>query len=279
MLGGVWGFINANKKTRAGFIILAAFVLMALLAPVLAPYDPQEPGPSRLEGPSREHWMGTTTMGQDVFSQVLYGTRVTLFVGLIVGAATTLISVLVGMTAGYFSGKTDSLLSMLINVFLVIPALPLMILIAAYLNRKDVFTIILAITVTGWAWGARIFRAQMMSLKNQDFVAACEMIGEKPARVMFSEIAPNMYGLIAANFFGSAIYAIISEAGLEFLGLGNVSIVSWGTMLYWAQSAQAVLLGLWLWVIAPGLLIALLGVSFALINFGIDELSNPTLRE
>ena len=279
MLSSIWRFINANRKTRAGVIILTVFVFVAAFAPVLAPYDPLEPGPSRLQGPSAEHWMGTTTMGQDVFSQVLYGTRVTLFVGLTVGAATTLISVLIGMTAGYFSGKTDSLLSMLINIFLVIPALPLMILIAAYLNRKDVFTIILAVTVTGWAWGARIFRAQMLSLRNQDFVAACEMIGEKSCRVMFSEIAPNMYGLIAANFFGSAIYAIISEAGLEFLGLGNVSIVSWGTMLYWAQSAQAVLQGLWMWPLVPGLLIALLGVSFALINFGIDELSNPTLRE
>jgi len=143
---------------------------------------------------------------------------------------------------------------------------------------QSVVPIVVVISITGWAWGARVLRSQMMTLKNRDYVKAAIIAGESPLRIIFCEIFPNMLGLIVANFFGAALYAVLSEAGLEFLGLGNVNAVTWGTILYWAQNNQAMLMGQWQWMVVPGLLIAILGTSFALLNFAVDEMTNPRLR-
>jgi peptide/nickel transport system permease protein len=159
------------------------------------------------------------------------------------------------------------------------PGLPLMIILSAYLPVKGMWTIILVITVTGWAWGARVIRPQVMSIKNRDFVKASIVIGERPIHIIVSDILPNVVGLIIAQFFAAAVYGVLSEAGLEFLGLGNVNAVSWGTVLYWAENDQAVLFGLWSWLLVPGLLIALFGGALAMMNFAVDEMANPRLRK
>ncbi len=270
-------FLN-NKKALAGAIILLILSLIAIFAPWIAPYSPNSTEFTAGLSPSSTHLLGTTALGQDIFSQIIWGSRLTLFVGLVTGFIASLISVIVGLVAGYFGGRIDDVLSVITNVFLVVPGLPLMIILAAYITVKSVVPIIFVISITGWAWGARVLRSQMMTLKNRDFVKAAKVIGEHPLRIIFFDILPNMLGLIVANFFGAALYAVLSEAGLEFLGLGNVNAITWGTVLYWAQNGQALLLGQWQWMAIPGLLIAILGTSFALLNFAVDEMTNPKLR-
>jgi len=267
-----------NRKATVGISILMLFTVIAIFAPFMAPYSPTDMSFPPLKGISWKHPLGTTLSGQDIFSQVIWGTRYSLFVGVVTGLITTIISVAIGFTAGYFSGIIAEILTMLINIFLVIPGLPLIIVISAYIPVKNIWTIILTISLTGWAWGARVLRSQVLTLKNRDFVKASLIVGESSFHIIFKDIFPNMLGLVAASFFGNAIYAVLAEASLEFLGLGDTSIISWGTILYWAQNNQAILLGSWQWFTIPGLFIALLGMAFALLNFAVDEIANPRLR-
>jgi len=223
--------------------------------------------------------LGTTQAGQDVFSQLIYGTQTSLIVGILAGGLATIIALLIGMTAGYMQGPVDDVLSFFINLGLVVPALPLMISIAAYSPVRGISIIIFVIGLTGWAWGARFKRAQVITLRTRDYITAAKFAGEGPFRIIFREIMPNMISLVALSYIGAAMGAIGAEAGLEFLGLGDPNTISWGTMLYWANNSGAMLTGQWAWLVAPGLALALLVTSLILINFGVDALSNPQLRE
>jgi len=200
-------------------------------------------------------------------------------VGAVAGILSTLVAVAIGLSWGYARGWIAEVIGFIVNLFLVIPGLPLMIVIAAYLQNGGIAVIIAVIVVTGWAWGARVLRSQTQSLRGRDFVTAAQFSGEGATRIVFREILPNMTSLIVGSFFGAATSAILAEAGLEFLGLGDSSIVSWGTILYWAQNSNALLTGQWILLFAPGLCIALLAMSLTLINFGVDAVSNPRLRE
>jgi len=269
----------ANKKARLGIVILAAFLLMALFGPLLAPYSITNTSFAAAAGPSMAHWIGTTQSGQDVLTQLLYGARISLLVGFVSGAIVILVALAVGFVAGYFGGIVDDILSLVMNVMLVLPGLPLMILISAYIPHHGIGEIILVMSLTGWAFGGRTLRAQMLTLSRQDYVLSARFAGEHPFRIIFREILPNMLSYILANFFGAVTGAVLAEAGLEFLGLGNPSITSWGTMIYWAQNGDALLNGQWAWILAPGLCIALLATSLTFINFGIDAVANPRLQE
>lgn len=270
--------ILRDGRAKAGVIVIALLVLISLLAPVIAPYAPDDMSFPNSEGPSREHLLGTTGLGQDILSQAIWGGRTSLLVGVACGAVISFISIVMGLLSGYLEGTLGQVLTMIINIFLVIPSLPLMIIIAAFLRIQSIMPVILVISLTGWPWGARVLRAQVLTLKNREFVRAAKVTGESDFRIVFSEIMPNMLGLIAANFFGAALHGVLSEAGLEFLGLGNVSVVSWGTMLYWAQNHQALIHNQWIWVLTPGLLIASIGTAFGLLNFAIDQAVNPRIR-
>jgi peptide/nickel transport system permease protein len=173
----------------------------------------------------------------------------------------------------------DEVLSFLTNLALVIPGLPLMIILAAYVPSRSVWTIVIVVALTSWATGARVVRSQATSIRERDYVTSAVFSGEGLFRIVFREILPNMTSLVAGSFFGAATAAVMAEASLEFLGLGNPNTVSWGTILYYAQQQNAMLTGSWVLVFAPGLMIALLAVSFTLVNFGVDALSNPRLRE
>ena len=269
----------SNKKSRVGLIMFAIFVLVAVLAPVLAPYDPHDSSFLPSQQPTADHWLGTTQAGQDVLSQLIYGTQTSLIVGALAGALATIIALAIGMTAGYMQGIVDDVLSFLINLGLVIPALPLMISVAAYSPVRGIAIIIFVIGLTGWAWGARFKRAQVISLRTRDYITSAQFAGDGPFRIIFKEVMPNMISLVVLAYIGAANGAIGAEAGLEFLGLGDPSTVSWGTMLYWANNGGAMLTGQWAWLAAPGLTLALLTTSLILINFGVDALSNPQLRE
>jgi peptide/nickel transport system permease protein len=266
-------------KARIGVALLGAFVLLAVFAPILAPYSATDNTFDRSVDVSAAHWLGTTAAGQDVLSQVIYGARVSVFVGFVAGLLSTIIAVLIGLSWGYLRGPAGDVINFIVNLFLVIPALPLMIVIAGYLQNGGIGMIVLVVVITGWAWGARVLRSQTQSLRSRDFVTAAIFTGESQARIVFREILPNMTSLIVGSFFGASTAAILAEAGLEFLGLGDSTTISWGTMLFWAQNSNALLTGQWLLLFAPGLFISLLATSMTLINFGVDGLSNPRLRE
>jgi peptide/nickel transport system permease protein len=275
----VFATLWRNRKARLGLLVLGVIVFVAIFAPLLAPYSPTSTGFTPYLGPSGTHFFGTTGQGQDVFSQMLYGTRISLLVGLSAGLLATLAAVIIGLVAGYLSGAVDVTLSFVTNLALVIPSLPLIIILAAYVPSRSVWTIVLVVAVTGWATGARVIRSQTSTLRSRDFVTAAVFSGERLPRIVFREILPNMTSLVAASFFGAATFAVMAEASLEFLGLGNPSTISWGTILYSAQTNNALLTGQWVVILAPGLAIALLALSFTLVNFGVDALSNPRLRE
>lgn len=214
-----------------------------------------------------------------MFSELIAGTRVSVLVSLLVGAIATFLAMLIGVTAGYVGGWVDDVLSFLTNVFLVLPGLPLLIVLASYVPGAGMSVIVLIVGLTGWPWGARTMRAQVSTLRSRDFVLAARLAGDGLLRVLSREIVPNMLSLVMANFLGAATQGLLTAVGLEFLGFGNPSQVSWGSMLYWAQNSSALLMGQWAWILAPGLCIALFGMSLVFINFGFDAISNPRLRE
>jgi peptide/nickel transport system permease protein len=268
----------SNSKARIGLVILATMILVAIFAPLLAPHSPTVTSFTPYKGPSGTNWFGTTGNGQDVFSQLIYGTRISLLVGLLAGFVATLIAVTIGLIAGYRPGVIDEVLGFVTNLALVIPSIPLMIILAAYLSTS-IWTIVLVVAFTSWATGARVIRSQAATLRSREFITSAVFSGERLFRVIFREILPNMTSLVAGSFFAAATAAVMAEASLEFLGLGDPDAVSWGTILHYAQQQNALLTGQWVLVFAPGLAIALLALSFTLINFGVDALSNPRLRE
>jgi peptide/nickel transport system permease protein len=269
----------ANPKASTGLVIMGIFLLLSVIGPWITPYDPSKRSDQLLQPPSGAHWFGTTHLGQDIFSQVLAGTRSVIFVGLVAGIVATVLAVLVGVTSGYLSGIGGESLSALSNVFLVIPALPLIIIITSILPQTTDVTIALVIGLTSWAWGARVLRAQTLSLRRRDYVEAARATGESTWRIIVFEIMPNLTAVIASNFIGTVIFAVTSEITLAFIGVNTSGENwNWGTILFWAQSQQALAQGAWWWFVPAGLAIALLGTALALLNFGIDEFVSPRLR-
>jgi len=268
----------ANPKAAVGLALLGFFLVLAVIGPWITPYDPGKLTSDTLLKPSGKHWFGTTHIGQDIFSQMLAGTRSVLYVGLLAGLVATMLSIIIGVTAGYLGGAADEGLSALSNVFLVIPALPLIIIITSTVKSAGDTTVALVIGLTSWAWGARILRAQTLSLRRRDYVEAARASGESTWRIVLFEILPNLTAIIGSGFVGTVIFAVLSEITLAFIGISSTSGWNWGTILYWAQNQQALAAGYWWWFVPPGLAIALLGTSLSLINFGIDEFVSPRLR-
>jgi peptide/nickel transport system permease protein len=266
-----------NRKAAAGAALILFFVLLALCGPVLMSGDASAFVGAPHQPPSSEYLLGTTGQGQDVLAQTIVGARTSLAVGFLTGFAVMTIGALVGMAAGFFGGWIDSVLSFITNVFLIIPGLPMAVVIAAYLKPGPV-TIGLVLVITGWAWNARLLRAQILSLREKDFVLAAIVSGEGRLRIIFREILPNMTSLLMSGFISATVYAIGAQVGLEFLGIGDVSVVTWGTNLYWASNDAALLTGAWWTVVPTGMCIALVGFALVLVNFAIDEITNPRLK-
>jgi len=267
-----------DRKGTAGAIFLLLFIVLAVFPGQIAPYNPAYIGFPRSLPPSAAHWLGTTSQGQDIFSQLIWGTRQSLLIAVAAGGLATLIAVLVGVSAAYLGGIKDGILSLITDVLLVIPIFPLIIVIAAYLRSAGLTDIIIVLGVLGWSYGARQLRVQALSLRNRDFLTAASVRGERSRYIIVAEILPTMTSLIVATFLGAAVFAVLTAAGLQFVGLGDPSAQSWGTMLYWAQNNEALGAGMPLWVIMPGVCIALLGGAFAFLNYAFDEISNPALR-
>jgi peptide/nickel transport system permease protein len=275
-LRGLWASIRRDRKATFGAAVLGVFLVIAVVGPWLSG-DPDALVGMPHAPPSAAHWLGTTGQGQDVLAQTVAGTRVSLAIGFGVGLLVVLVGALVGVVAGYAGGRVDAALSLLVNVFLVLPGLPLAIVIAAYLPSGP-FTVAFVLAVTGWAWNARVVRAQTLALRQRDFVAAAVVSGESALRIVTRELLPNMTSLLVAQVIGSTVYAIGAQVGLEFLGLGDVARATWGTNLYWAANDSALLTGAWWTFVPTGLCVALVGFALTLLNSGFDEVTSPRLQ-
>ena len=275
-LANIWR--NLPLKAKVGVGLFAFFVLAAIIGPEVQPYDPGTQTPLTMGAPSAQHFFGTTQTGQDILSQVLTGIRLTLELALLVGVIVTVLSVLIGVTSAFLGGIWDDVLSLITNVFLVIPALPLLIVLMGYLSAQGQTSTIVVLSVLGWPWGARVIRAQTLTIRGRDFIAASRETGEKTWRIILFEIIPNEVSLIAASFVNTVLYAIGASVALAFVGLTNINSWSLGTILYWAQTDSALNAGAWWWFVPAGLAVALIGTSLVLLNSGIDELGSPRLR-
>jgi peptide/nickel transport system permease protein len=277
--GDLWRAVAGNRKAVAGALLLGFFLVLAIFPGQIAPYSGTATEFGRGLGPSSAHWFGTTAYGQDVLSQLIWGTRQSILIAFLVGGLATVIAVLVGVSAGYLAGFADGVLSLITDVILVIPIFPLIIVIAAYERNSGMFTLVIVLGVLGWSYGARQLRSQTLSLRRRDFLEAARVRGERKLYVIIYEILPTMTSLIVAAFLGGALYAVLFAAGLQFIGLGDPNSQSWGTMLYWAENNEALGAGMVYWAIMPGVCVALLGAAFALLNYAFDEISNPALRQ
>jgi peptide/nickel transport system permease protein len=269
-----------NPKGRAGLVFFGGMVLLALIAPLVA--DRATATDFNLlatrQSPSLHHLFGTTDQGSDVWAQVVWGARRSLLLGAAAGAIATLIGAVLGIFAAYAGGIVDDVFTLLTNVFFVIPTIPLLIDVTAFLHTRGLLVMTLVIAGTLWAFEARILRGQALTLKNRDFILAAKVAGESTPRIVFGELVPNMISRIAAGFVLVFYIAILVDAGLEFLGLGDSSKPSWGVALYWATVNSSVLQGEWWSFLFPGLAIGITVLGLTLLLAGIDEVSNPRLR-
>ena len=268
-------FRSGRLLTGSGIVLF--FVLVAVIGPLFAG-DPNAFSKAEWQPPSGAHWLSTTQLGQDVLAQVVHGAGATLEIGAGAGLLATIISIVIGIGGGYAGGLVDESLSLLSNVVLVIPALPLIIVIASFVHASGVWPMVLVIAFVSWAASARVLRAQTLSVRNREYVLAAKASGDSAWRIIFFEILPNELPIIVSQFIFSMIFAILTQAGLAFLGLASPDQLTWGTILYFAQNDGAMSSGAWWWFVPPGLCIAVLGMGLALINFSLDEILNPRLR-
>ncbi len=272
-------FALRNTKLRIGLSVILIFVVLTILGPLLTDYSPDDYVGPPSAAPNAQYWFGTTTFGQDVFTQFILGLQSTFLVGIVGGGLGTLIGVLVGFTAGYRGGVVDEVLNMLTNIILVIPTLALLLIIAAYLKVRGVLVESLFIGFTSWPWAARAIRAQTFSLRGRDFVDLARLSGMKPMKIIFTEIAPNMMSYLFMTFILMFGGAILNAATLDFIGLGPTSGISLGLMMNNAVLWSALTLGMWWWFVPPGLAITAIVGGLYIMNVGLDEVFNPKLRE
>jgi len=268
-----------NPKAVFGLALLGFVVVIALIAPLISVSNPTDFNLlAARQAPSWHHLFGTTDQGSDIFSQVVLGARRSLILGVAAAGLATFLAATLGIFGAYAGGAIDEVVNFLTSIFLVIPTIPLLVVISGYLKQRGMLTMVLVLGLTLWAFEARILRGQALTIVNRDFVQAAKVAGEPRWRIVFGEIMPNMVSRIAAAFVLVFYIALLVDAGLEFLGLGDTTHVSWGMTLYWAQTNSAVLQGEWWPFLFPGLALVITVVGLVFLLAGIDEISNPRLR-
>jgi peptide/nickel transport system permease protein len=268
-----------NRKSLTGIAMVGFMVIVALIAPLISVAHPNDFNLlAARQAPSWNHLFGTTDQGSDIFSQVVLGARRSLLLGFAAAVLATGVAATLGVTAAYCGGLVDDVINFFVNVFLVIPAIPLLVVISGFMKNRGMWTMVIVLAAVLWAFEARILRGQALSLKNRDFVLAAKATGESTRRIVFAELMPNMISRIAAGFVLVFYIALLTDAGLEFLGLGDMSKTSWGVTLYWAQVNSTVLQGEWWPFFFPGAALAFTVLGLVLLLAGIDEVSNPRLR-
>jgi peptide/nickel transport system ATP-binding protein/peptide/nickel transport system permease protein len=261
-----------------GTILLSIIFFIALFGPSLAPYDPREVTGRPFSAPSSAHWLGTNDIGQDIFSEILWGTRVSLLIGLVAASAAILVGTTVGVVASLAGGWVDAVLMRITDVVLTIPFLPLAIVLAAFLG-PSLWNTATVIALVIWARPARVVRSQGLSICSLTFVEAAHALGGGFRHVLVKHVLPGVLPLALSQFILATSSAILTEASLAFLGLGDPIQKSWGTILFYAQARGAFLNGSWpWWVIPPGVLISVTVLSFVLIGRSLEETLMPRLR-
>jgi peptide/nickel transport system permease protein len=268
----------ASRRGRISLIVLGLFIFIAIFGKLLAPYDPYASSTDVLAPPSSEHWLGTTEVGSDVLSQVLVGARVSMIVGFSAAVISAVVGAFVGLVGGYFGGMTDKVFDGFENWFLVIPQLPLMVVLARLLN-PSLFVLVMVIGFTSWAGTGRIVRSQVLTLKERAFVERARALGASDWHIIRRHILPNALPLIFANTVLIVAVAILAEASLSFLGLGDPTHISWGTMLENGFDSGAPSAGAWWYLIPPGLCITVLVFVIGLIGYVFEQHINPRLKE
>ena len=272
-------FFRNSPKTSIGAILVFLILLLTTGANLFTSIDPTHRFVDQYHSvPSSTHILGTTQLGNDVFAQTLYGGRVSILVGIFAGILTVFLGIVFGITSGYFGGWYDNIITTVINIIMVIPNIVLLLIVAALLDGVSPFLISVIIGLTSWPWNARVLRAQTMSLRNREFVYSAETLGELKLRILFIEIMPNMLSMISSAFVSTLIYAIMASATLEFIGFGDPLSCTWGIMLFNANKSGALTSGSWWELLGPITGIVLFGLGLTLINFSIDEVSNPKLK-
>lgn len=270
---------RAQRFALTGALVLGLLVAVALAAPLLAPYDPTERVGIPFSSPSAAHPLGTNDIGQDLLSELIYGARASLFVGTVAAMAATVVGSVVGLVAGYRRGWVDAVLMRVVDVVLCLPVLPLTIVIGVFLG-PGLSTQILVITSVIWAGVARELRAQVLSVRERDHIQASRAMGAGTSYVLARHVVPAVAPLVVPQFVLATKTAILLEASLAFLGLGDTGAKSWGTMLFFAHARSAFLTDAWLWwVIPPGLAIATTVLAFALLGYSFEERARPALRD
>ncbi len=273
--------IWSHKQGKIGIIMVGFLVLVAVLAPLIAPYDPYDVSQRAAKGlpPSSHHLLGTSiSTGQDIFSMLVYGTRVSLIVGVTSGVCIAFVGSILGVAAGYLGGFVDSIIMRIVDIMLVIPTLPLVIVLTNVLGR-DFWIIILIFVALGWTGLARTIRSLVLVLKNSNYVKAAELAGASRWHVMVRHILPGTSHLLIMSTALSSAGIMVAEAGLSFLGLGDPTAISWGKMLADAQGGGALLFGAWWWILAPGLGIFLAVFSFMRLGIVMEEIANPRMKQ
>ena len=259
-------YILSNNKAKIGIGIILFFVLVAIFAPVIAPYPPKSIEFMPWEKPSLAHPLGVNSYGQDLFSQVVHGTRVTLLVGIFAGLLTSLIGIAVRLISGYMAGILGEILMRAVDVLLALPTLAVMIVIASFIQDMRILGTIIVIGSLSWLWMARSIRSQTLSESRRDYVDAAKALGMGPFEIMFREILPNIFPVVTANMVMVITASMLTEASMSFLGIGDPTLISWGKILAIAFDNSAIIYKAWGWLIPPGLCIATLGYSFILIG-------------
>lgn len=268
-----------NRMGVIGFGILVVFVLIAIFAPFIAPYDPYERVGAPMLAPCAEHLLGTNDIGQDILSELIYGTRISLIMGVAAAFIAVFIGSVIGIVAGYFGGRVDTVLMRIVDIVMTIPSTPLMILLAAFVG-PSFWNIVLVIGCLSWATVARIVRSQVLTVRNRGYIESVKTLGGKPGYIIIKHILPPTMSIIISRLILMSSRAIMSEASMSFLGLGDPTHKSWGIILYYAQSRSAFLTNAWLWWILPaGLMITLLSIAFSYVGNAMEEIVNPRLRK
>ena len=261
-----------NKEVIAGISIVMFFLILCLISFIYLPYSPiASTGPS-FAPPSLKHLFGTTNIGQDVFSQWVYGTRSTLLVGFLTAALSTAIGLTVGVTSGFIRSLNEPLMR-LVDIVMTLPALPLLIVIAAFV-KPSIFIVAFIIALLGWAGMARVIRSNILSIKESSFVEVALMSGVPKHKIMFVDLLKHVLPLVLAYSLFAVIGAILTEASLDFIGVGPVTDYSWGAMIAYAQENGAIFVKAWWWFLPPGISIAILSTGFGLIAYGMESFYN-----
>lgn len=270
-----------NKMARVGIIIIGIFILAGIFGPVFMPFKTTDIASTRdaiFNPPSWEHILGTDNLGRDVLAYLVNGARISLFVGLTATVISMVLGTIIGITAGYFGKWIEALLMRVTDFFLVLPWLPFCMVLAAILGNS-IWNIILVIGLTGWSSTARIIRAQTLSVKEMQYVERERSIGAKNGYIMLKHILPNVFPLVFSEAILTVSSAILTETSLAFLGLGDPTSASWGTMLNDAYSTGAMTVGAWWYFITPGICVILVALGFTLMGYAFDEILNPKLKE